>query len=130
MYGDTVFCSHESFVSAMERFITSVDRMNHAVMVPSKLHDLEDNQDTRSVSSMSSDDGSYMGTNLYDSYRMLVRAKEDMVWGVSEDNKNPNDPIEIQFRHHLQQLQHMLHQFSDLAEHISNRYKIDSGLDE
>ncbi|RWS24648.1 Mid1-interacting protein-like protein [Leptotrombidium deliense] len=130
MYGDTINCSQESIVSAIDRFITSVNRMSSAVMVPSKLHDLEDNQDTRSVSSASSDDGSYISSNLYDTYKMLVRAKDDIVWGPSETKEIANDNVGQQFRHHLQQLQIMLHQFSDLSEYLSLRYKTDSGLDD
>ncbi|XP_053203907.1 mid1-interacting protein 1-B-like [Panonychus citri] len=125
--------SQESILYALNRFIKSVGNMNNSVLVPSKLHDIDDDQlDSKSVMSLSSDDGSTssLGNSstgsgtLHDQYRMIIEAKEDILWGTNLRQPEPSEAsISLQFKYHLQQLQQLLNQFADVANHLTAKYE-------
>ena len=103
--------AQDSIIPAMSKFINSINNMSHTILIPSKLHDFEceesgDLNDTKSVSSdecsltssssvssnlinlaNSNPEASNLstGTSLYDSYKMLIQAKDDLLWGFKAD---------------------------------------------
>jgi len=171
--------SQDSILPSMSRFINSINNMSHVVMIPSKLHDFEceDGGDLNDAKSVASDEGSTLSssssvssnlinlansnpdnlsstgqTSLYDSYRMLIQAKDDLLWGFKdqklmdkskeidqnnnninkddEDNKENKKDEDIvdnqiinQFRSNIQQLNTLLNNFSEMAEYIQDKYK-------
>ena len=138
----TTNCSHESLVFSIERFFKSVNTMNSIVMVPSKLVDLEDDasdsegsvdmSSTASVCSDGSDDTtSGQQGNLYNAYKMLVDAKEDLVWSREDAPiPVPELPQAKQFKFHLDSLTSLLSEFSDLADHLTKKYQNAPGIKE
>lgn len=133
----TTNCSHESLVFSMERFFKSVNTMNAIVMVPSRLVDIEDDDSDEDVSSAASTCSENSATesnpqrNLFHAYKMLVDAKEDLIWQREDaDENNVELPQAKQFKYHLEQLNHLLTEFSDLAEHLTKKYQNAPGIKE
>lgn len=125
---DKFTTSNESILSTIDRFLKSVNTMSHVVMVPSKLVDLE--SDEEDVSSNASSDGSEKSVNLYDNYRMLVDAKDDLVWRTDIVRLPESDLTREQFKYHLDCLNSIMTHFSDVADHLTKKYKSETGLDE
>lgn len=167
--------AQDSILPSISRFINSINNMNHVIMVPSKLHDFEceDAGDLNDTKSVASDEGSLSSsssvssnlinlansnpehssltgaTSLYDSYRMLIQAKDDLTWGFKEEkpskpavkevdannnsvedkeNKQTDDELADnqiinQFRSNIQQLNSLLNNFSEMADYLTNKYK-------
>lgn len=110
--------AQDSILPSISRFINSINNMNHVIMIPSKLHDFECEEagDLNDAKSVASDEGSLTSsssvssnllnlansnpehssltgaTSLYDSYRMLIQAKDDVLWGFSKDEKLNSKP--------------------------------------
>ena len=171
--------AQDSILPSISRFINSINNMNHVIMVPSKLHDFEceDAGDLNDAKSVASDEGSLSSsssvssnlinlansnpehssltgaTSLYDSYRMLIQAKDDVLWGFKDEklaskpaakevdqNNNSVKPEEDkenktadedladnqiinQFRNNIQQLNTLLNNFSEMADFLTSKYK-------
>lgn len=61
---------------------------------------------------------------LYDQYRMLMQAKEELMWGTSVNRGEQIDsPLSVQFRSTVNQLNSLLGQFSDMAEFLTTKYQ-------
>lgn len=114
----TLAYAQDSILPSISRFINSINTMNHVIMVPSKLHDFECEEagDLNDAKSVASDEGSLSSsssvssnlinlansnpehssltgaTSLYDSYRMLIQAKDDILWGFKEE-KPSSKPV-------------------------------------
>lgn len=97
-------------------------------MVPSKLVDLE--SDEEDVSSNASSDGSEKSVNLYDNYRILVDAKDDLVWRTDVVRLSEGELTREQFKYHLDCLNSIMTHFSDVADHLTKKYKSENCLDE
>ncbi|XP_015794088.1 mid1-interacting protein 1-like [Tetranychus urticae] len=124
--------SQESILYALNRFIKSVGNMNNSVLVPNRLQDIDEDLDSKSIVSLCSDDGSTssLGNSssgsgtLHDQYRMIIEAKEDILWGTNLRQPEPSEAsISLQFKYHLQQLQQLLNQFADVANHLTAKYE-------
>ena len=119
--------SNESLLSTIDRFLKSVNTMSHTVMVPSKLVDIE--SDEEDVSSNASSDGSEKSTSAYESYRMLVDAKDDLVWRTDVVRLQFSELTREQFKYHLDCLNSIMTHFSDLAEHLTKKYENQTGFE-
>lgn len=132
VYDDMVFCSQESILLAIEKFIQSVSNMNSVVMVPSKLHDLEEEvDDAKPVA----DGMSSTSLNLYNAFKMLSDAKENIIWGGhttdgEEDIDSSSTVLVTEFREHIHKLQGILNQFTNLADNLSTKYQRQTGIRE
>ena len=165
--------AQDSILPSISKFVNTINAMSHIIMIPSKLHDFECEQesDLNDTKSISSDDGSLSSsssvssnltnlansnpensnltngtTTLYDSYRMLMQAQTDLLWGFKEQHqkqqqqtldqnnnlaaKEENKDDEIvdnqiitQFRNNIQQLNTLLNNFSEMAEFLTNKYQ-------
>lgn len=119
--------SNESLLSTIDRFLKSVNTMSHVVMVPSKLVDIE--SDEEDLSSNASSDGSDKSVNLHDSFKMLVDAKDDLVWRTDVVRLPDHDMTREQFKYHLDCLNSIMHHFSDVAEQLTKKYQNETGLE-
>lgn len=120
--------SQDSVLYALNRFLKTISNMNDTVLVPCKLHDVDEDQDEKSLTSMSSDDGvSSLTANLFDSYQMLNEAKEDLLWGTNGKQEINEASPTHQFKHHLTHLQQLLNQFSDVANQLTTKYQSETG---
>lgn len=170
--------AQDSILPSISKFINTINAMSQIIMVPSKLHDFEcEESDLNDSKSVSSDDSASLSgsssvssnllnlansntdnplsngtTTLYDSYRMLMQVKEDLLWGFKDqklsqskqqldqnnnqvkdeekenkDEKDENDlndnQIINQFRSNVQQLNTLLKNFSEMAEFLTNKYQ-------
>ncbi|KAI1289624.1 Mid1-interacting protein 1-like [Halotydeus destructor] len=138
IYETSSNCSSESLVFAIERFFKSVNTMSSVVMFPSKLVDIEDEpSDTEvepALSSASSDcsvNSSSECTNLFQVFNMLVTAKNDLVWR-RDDPSGPGAQLAEaeQFKYHLESLYALLHNFSNMADHLTDKYQSLPGIKE
>lgn len=132
MYDETTTdCGQESILSTMDRFFKSVNTMNSVVMVPSKLVDIdedasEDEAPGSSASSTCSEPSS--NANLYAAYRMLVDAKEDLIWRRDSNFSAEEMEQARQFKHHLEALNGLLTNFAKLADHLTEKYQNAPGI--
>lgn len=171
--------AQDSILPSISKFINTINSMSQIIMVPSKLHDFEcEESDLNDTKSVSSDDSSSLSgsssvssnllnlansntdnplsngsTTLYDSYRMLMQVKEDLLWGFkdqklsqskqnldqnnnqvkNEEKENKDEKEEKddfndnqiinQFRSNVQQLNTLLNNFSEMAEFLTNKYQ-------
>lgn len=130
LYTSDQLYSQESIMFALNRFLRSIANMNDTVLVPSKLHVLDDGQDEKSLTSLSSDDGmsSGLSANLFDNYQMLNEAKEEIMWGNNSKVQEPSEATPgFQLKYHIQHLQQLLNQFSDVANSIATKYQSETG---
>lgn len=75
---DGLMCSQQSILSAMERFVKSVNNMDNTVLVPSRLRDMDlTGIKSRHVPS------TLTNTELYNFYLMLNDVKKELLWGSS-----------------------------------------------
>jgi len=69
-------CSQQSILSAMERFVKTVNNMNATVLVPSKLRDMD-----VSGKCATSIPPALANTDLYNFFVMLNDVKKELLWG-------------------------------------------------
>ena len=70
-------CSQQSILSAMDRFVKSVNNMNSTVLVPSKLRDMElPGSKTGCIPPALT-----TNTDLYSFFEMLNDARKELLWG-------------------------------------------------
>ena len=122
--------SHESLLSNLERFLKSVNTMSHVVMVPSRLLDVE-NEEEEVPASNASDSSSNSGAeplNMYDAYRLLMDAKEDLIWSRDTTLTNSDD-LSKKFKYHLNALNTLVAHFADLADELTVKYQTQMGMD-
>lgn len=77
--------SQESILSAMDRFVNSVNNMTTCILVPSKLRDLEISQPPGPTPK------AVDGSDMYQVYRMLNGLKQDFIYGP--ESSDLNDPL-------------------------------------
>ena len=122
--------SHESLLSNLERFLKSVNTMSHVVMVPSRLLDVESEEEEAPASNVS-DTSSNSGIeqlNMYEAYRLLMDAKEDLIWSRDTTLTN-NDDLSKKFKYHLNALNGLVAHFADLADELTVKYQTQMGMD-
>ncbi|XP_064456290.1 mid1-interacting protein 1A-like [Ornithodoros turicata] len=75
---DSFTCSQQSILSAMDRFVKSVNNMDATVLVPSRLRDMDltDKMGRAPPSNLTH-------TDLYSFYNMLNDVKNELLWGPS-----------------------------------------------
>lgn len=84
---DWLLCSQQSILTAMDRFVKSVNNMHSTVLVPSKLRDMELESapsvaSIATASNLSTRIPSLIGrTDLHSFYLMLNDVKKELVWG-------------------------------------------------
>jgi ribosomal protein L18E len=131
MYEDSKWnTAQESLLSNLERFLKSVNTMGHVVMVPSRLLDIEnEEEESITTSSSASDTSSNSGIeqmNMYDAFRTLSDAKDDLIWGTTRDRENElvfDDELSKKFKYHLNALNGLVAHFSDLADELTLKYQ-------
>jgi len=134
MYENSRFnTSHESILSNLEKFLKSVNTMSHIVMIPSKLMDIEPDEEpeTSNSSSNASETSSNSGfeqVNLYDAYRILMDAKENLIWG-RDTTLEHDDQLSKKFKYHLDSLNSLVAHFAELADELTVKYQTQTGLE-
>ena len=108
------------------------DSLSHSSSVSSNLMSLE-STGTNTATASSDDSGiqheqqqqpqQSANSSLYDSYRMLIQAKEQLLWGTNARDDEDDSPLSAQFRESLSEMNRLLTQFADLAEQISDKYQ-------
>src|SRR6185503_10876768 len=101
------------------------------VMVPSRLLDIEGEEEIPSCASSASDDSSNSGfesLNLYDAYRVLIDAKENLIWNNSGETSH-EDELSKKFKYHLDSLNALVANFAELADELTAKYQEQTGLD-
>ena len=122
--------SHESLLANLEKFMKAVNTMSHVVMVPSRLLDIEAEEEV-AVSSNASDTSSNSGfeqLNLYDAYRLIIDAKENLIWG-KDTTLQHDDQLSKKFKYHLDSLNALVAHFADLADDLTIKYQNQTGLE-
>lgn len=128
-HGDQDHSQH-SFVFALNRLLRNISTMNQTVLVPSKLHELEDDdQDCKSLCS-DSDGHSSTRSNMYEEYQMLNEAKNGLLWAADSDDQThdlgESSPAS-QLKYHYQRVQQLLNQLTHVADNITNKYQLETG---
>ena len=77
--------SQESILSAMDRFVNSVNNMTTCILVPSKLRDLEVSRPPGPTPK------AVDGSDMYQVYKMLNGLKQDFIYGP--ESSEVNDPL-------------------------------------
>ena len=113
--------SKNSVITAMNQFISSVDEMDSTVLVPRRLMDIPALQLKRTE-----DKGSSKilqdNNDLFKFFTMLVETRDEIRWGrPSTDESSSVCPIVQQ----LQQFSRILHELTDMAVQIKERYEYD-----
>ncbi|XP_050043506.1 mid1-interacting protein 1A [Dermacentor andersoni] len=75
---DAFTCSQQSILSAMDRFVRSVNNMDATVLVPSRLRDMD-----LTDKAGRAPPANLMQTDLYSFYNMLNDVKNELLWGPS-----------------------------------------------
>ena len=133
MYENSRFnTSHESLLANLEKFVTAVNTMSHIVMVPSRLLDIEPQEEEDSATSSNASDTSsnsgFEQLNLYDAYRLLMDAKENLIWG-KDTTLQHDDQLSKKFKYHLDSLNALVAHFADLADDLTVKYQNQTGLE-
>lgn len=130
MYENSRFnTSHESLLANLEKFMKAVKTMSNIVMIPSRLLDIEPEEEI--VSSNSSDTSSNSGfeqLNLYDAYRLIIDAKENLIWG-KDTTLSHDDQLSKKFKYHLDSLNALVAHFAELADDLTIKYQNQTGLE-
>ena len=135
--------TQQSLLTALSRFVQAVDAMDDAVMIPSKLRDMEvthsDDDVIREVNNNNNNsDGKFWlpklpaGADMYSFYSMLNAVKSEIMTGPP--NEEPDETCEDSttvnvrktaqaFRHHLSGLFDVLHQMTETAKYLKCRYE-------
>ncbi|XP_078067669.1 mid1-interacting protein 1-B-like [Mustelus asterias] len=130
--------NRRTLFNAVNRFITSVTVMGETIMVPSLLRDLpveEEGSHRKSDVSKQRD--------MYDSYLLLKSIRNDIEWGIPdeqiksnlESSKAKEEDIEsgdLQrlLHHHLDGLYNVLSKLTLQANHLTNRYTRELGIND
>lgn len=76
---DGFTCSQQSVLSAMDRFVKSVNNMDSTVLVPSRLQDMDVSNENSKFSRCLP--ASLSNTDVYNFYIMLKDVKNELLWG-------------------------------------------------
>ncbi|XP_041355145.1 mid1-interacting protein 1A-like [Gigantopelta aegis] len=143
--------TQQSLLTALSRFVQAVDAMDDAVMIPSKLRDMEvlhiDDDIIREVNNNNSSSSNSnntkallpalpAGADMYSFYSMLNAVKSEIITGPSNETADENcdstaaDDAVVNvrktaqaFRHHLSGLFDVLHQMTETAKYLKCRYE-------
>ncbi|KAJ6222120.1 hypothetical protein RDWZM_000665 [Blomia tropicalis] len=75
-------CSQQSILSAMDRFVKSVNNMDATVLVPSRLRDMETVPlKSSNQSAINGIPSTLTNTDLHSFYLMLNNVKKELLWG-------------------------------------------------
>lgn len=79
-----LMCSQQSILSAMNRFVKSVNNMDSTVLVPSKLRDME----VVSLRPQRHIPSPLNNTDLHSFYQMLNDVKKELLWGQGSGSQS------------------------------------------
>lgn len=142
----------ESLLAALNKFVQAVDSMDDAVMIPNRLKDMEVSASNRPEIKEENNNKALIpfvkqGTDLYSFYSLLKTVKTDLTVGPHNVTQSAvlSDSEEAQegeyenitqdsakktaavFRHHLTGIFRLLHQMTDTANYLTNRYESEVG---
>ncbi|KAI8743728.1 mid1-interacting protein 1-B [Biomphalaria glabrata] len=136
----------QSLMTAINRFVQAVDLMDDTVMIPCRLRDIpvesipipclqEENNNKAVIPAIP------VSGDLYHFYAMLHAIRSEIIAGPlpivdddqsdnTDDSVDESDPIgenakktAAAFRYHLRGLFGLLHQMTETAKYLSNRYE-------
>lgn len=84
---DSFTCSQQSVLSAMDRFVKSVNNMDSTVLVPSRLQDMEVSNENSMFSKCLP--AGLDTTDVYRFFLMLKDVKNELLWGPTSSNPTP-----------------------------------------
>ncbi|OWF36398.1 mid1-interacting protein 1-B-like [Mizuhopecten yessoensis] len=145
-------CSQDSLMSALNKFVHAVDSMDVTVMIPNRLKDMEVTASNIPVVAEENNNKALLptvkqGTDLYSFYSLLKTVKTDLTVGphrvqsavLGDTEEAPEGELEnthteesakktaAAFRHHLSGIFRLLHQMTDTANYLTNRYESEVG---
>ena len=141
---DDKMFSQQSLLTALNRFVKTVNSMDDIVMIPSRLRDFEDlnpgivQEHNENILSLTS------GRDLHRWFCLLHSIRDEIIdgsideiddqsasvaLGVEEGNNDKTTTATRKtaslFRFHLRGLYSMLHQLTETANYLGNRYERD-----
>ncbi|XP_033729483.1 mid1-interacting protein 1-like [Pecten maximus] len=144
--------NQDSLMSALNKFVHAVDSMDDTVMIPNRLKDMEVTASNIPVVAEENNNKAMLstvkqGTDLYSFYSLLKTVKTDLTVGthrvrsavLSEseealEGENENNHVDesakktaAAFQHHLSGIFRLLHQMTDTANYLTNRYESEVG---
>ena len=133
----------QSLLTAMNNFVSAVDEMDGAVMIPCRLQDMRmattPSLDTGKAVIPFDSNNSKTDSDLYTYYTMLNAVKTELVRGPRSEEEEMEEENECteqdeiskntakMFRHHLRGLFNVLKQMTDTADYLRGRYQEDVG---
>jgi len=137
----------QSLLSALNRFVQAVGVMDETVMIPSRLKDMEISMSDQPETNIVEENNNMAlmptikpGTDMHCFYKLLLTIKDEIITGnnqtgeeVTEDSEGTEHAKECAkktaalFRHHLGGLFSVLHQMTETAKYLSNRYETEVG---
>ena len=135
--------SQQSLLTAMNEFVKAVDTMDDTVMIPSKLRDMTaasgpgDENKNGNQAIIPVKNGHQV--DLHSFYVMLNAVKTELATGPKHEDEDGQKDGEMEgesaiarqtaelFRHHLRGLFNVLHQLTDTADVVTQRYQEDVG---
>lgn len=126
-----------SLLTVLNNYVQAVDDMDETVMIPSKLKDMEitsnpeitvENNNKALLPTVTP------GTDLFSFYRLLNVIKQEIITGPQSDDEEEEAHDGEQtdtaarktaaaFRHHLTGLFNVMHQMTETAKYLTNRYE-------
>ncbi|XP_075428912.1 mid1-interacting protein 1-B-like [Ascaphus truei] len=127
----------QSLLDAIHRFNTATTIMDETIMVPSMLQDITPEEEEREDLPKTTQVAEHK--NLYDSYLLLKSLRNDMKWGIHQENvsiqehcseKNEDETGDLveKFQHHLRGLLSVLTNLTKKANLLTNCYKKEIGI--
>jgi hypothetical protein len=144
------FCGQQSILSALNKFVQAVNVMDDTVMIPCRLRDMEISKTAPPEMNVENNNRAVLptvsaGTDLHSCYAMLNAIKAELISGNdgSETDTDPDSEqtgaknsdsetgdsdahtrkIASKFSHHLHGLFSLLHQLTETAKYLTNRYE-------
>jgi len=147
--------NQSSLLTVLNKFVQAVDSMDDTVMIPVRLKDMEITSTNRPVITEENNNKALLpmvsqGTDLYSFYGLLKTIKNDLIVGKQEkidetaaDTEGVHEgesgatltetadmsakKTAAAFRHHLTGLFTLLHEMTETANYLSNRYESEVG---
>lgn len=86
---DSFTCSQQSVLSAMDRFVKAVNNMDSTVLVPSRLQDMEVQNENNKFKCLPA---GFNNSDVYRFYLMLKDVKNELLWGPTVTEPIPSLP--------------------------------------
>lgn len=126
-----------SLLTVLNNYVQAVNDMDETVMIPSKLKDMEIS--TNPEITVENNNKALLptvtpGTDLFSFYRLLNVIKQEIITGPQSDDEEEEaqdgEPTDTSarktaaaFRHHLRGLFNVMHQMTETAKYLTNRYE-------